>query len=109
VTDQRTEDGTVQPLPDKDENVQKWVKDWSDEYGQHWTEDQLHAFVGKKVHAERPARSDEDGPKGIEATIIGYSIDRVLGSDTDAYRHSLISDEGLSFPLFTGMTVEVVE
>jgi hypothetical protein len=99
----------VQPLPPKDENLRRWLSDWRDEYGQEWTEEQLGTFGGKKVHAERPAREGEDGPKGIVAGIVGYSIDTLCWDGEVVHRYSLVSDEGISFPLFTGMTITVVD
>lgn len=95
----------MQPLPAKDDAIQKWVEEWSENYDQSFDEIKLKGYVGKRVHAERPARDDEDGPKGIDANIIGYEMTFIVHNDVTTRRCSLLTDEGISFPIFTGMTI----
>ena len=88
------------------EAIETWVGEWADQFDQGWSEDALKEWVGKKIVARTP--EGVEPPRGVTATIVGYSVDTVFANDLSVKRYSFITDQGVQVPLFTSMQVEEV-
>jgi hypothetical protein len=96
------------------EVVRTWAAEWADRFDQDWSVEKLESFGGKKVKAEKPATEDE-GPRGFEGTVVGYSIDKLVypleddGTETTSvYRYSFILATGAQVAILSEMVVEEV-
>lgn len=99
-------------------SVYEWAADWSDNFNQSLTEDEIRKLVGQRITLARPD-SEEGKPRGIKkpVTIVGYSqttlfcFDEIgnLTTDDPVFMWQLLTSEGNGLPLFADMTVTVVE
>lgn len=96
-----------------DDALRTWASEWADKFAQDYDEEKLKGLVGENVQGIKQAESEEEGPKGFAAKIVGYSIDTLYftpeGQDEPltVNRFSLITSEGMQVAILSGMEVTV--
>lgn len=93
------------------ETTQLWASDWKSAFEQNLSEKKLKQFVGYTITGDRPPAEEGEERRGFTANIVGYDIAKIFSglTKTTTKRFALISDEGLAFPIYRGMTFTWVD
>ena len=92
--------------------MDEWVSEYRKNYKQDMTEGMCLGLIGKDIRCVGTVPNGNGGRReiGYEATIVGYENGVLVAPDgTRAYRWSLLTDEGLSCPLWKDATWQILE
>lgn len=87
------------------ELIKGMASEWADKFAQGLKRKDVEKWVGLTVEVSAPP-SREDGPAHhIIATIAGYTHSVIFVDDVQVEQFSLITDEGIQFPIFAGFSL----
>lgn len=84
---------------------QEVLEEWSSKFDQHWDEETLRFFLGKKWNI---SHETQEGVIKV-GEVIGFSQRTISVDETEVFCFGLINVEGMEIPILDGVRFEEVE